>query len=328
MGPYARCGLPLVQACAQAGTDYLDLAGELLFVRACIDAAHQRAVATGARIVHSCGFDSVPSDLAVLILSERVHADGEGELTDTTLVVRGLKGGLSGGTIDSLRAEIDAVRADRKMAEQLADPYVLSPDRAAEPELGGEPDTTGVQHDGELGGWTAPFVMAPYNTRIVRRSNALQGWSYGRRFRYREVIGCGASVVSPAVALAVAGGTWAAAAGLAFPPARTLLDRLLPAPGSGPSARTRERGYFRLEVHTTTSTGARYVCRVSAQGDPGYAATAVMMGESTLCLAADTVALPRAAGVLTPATAMGGALVARLRAAGMVLTVDRVEHVS
>ncbi len=319
VGPYAKYGLPLVHACAAAGTDYLDLTGELLFVRESIDTAHRLAVDSGARIVHSCGFDSIPSDLGVLSLHERVQADGEGELTDTTLVVRALKGGLSGGTIDSLRTQIDAVSANRSLAKQLADPYALSPDRATEPRLADEADSVGVGRDSALGGWTAPFVMAPYNTRIVRRSNALLDWAYGRRFRYREVIGCGDSVVSPAVALAIAGGTWTAAAGLAFRPARRLVDRVLPDPGQGPSERARAKGRFTIEVHTTTTTGARYVANVAAKGDPGYAATAVMMGQSALCLALDPAALPQAAGVLTPATAMGAALTRRLQNAGMTI---------
>lgn len=111
VGPYLRYGLPLVRACADAGTDYADLTGEVLFVRASMAAAHDRAAGTGARIVHSCGFDSVPSDLAVLLLADRAAADGAGELTDVDLLVRSAKGGFSGGTIDSLRQQLREVRA-------------------------------------------------------------------------------------------------------------------------------------------------------------------------------------------------------------------------
>ncbi|WP_127782464.1 saccharopine dehydrogenase NADP-binding domain-containing protein [Rhodococcus sp. X156] len=321
VGPYAKYGLPLVRACAAAGTDYVDLTGEVLFVRDSMAAAHDVAARTGARIVHSCGFDSIPSDLGVLSLHEQVRADGAGELTDTTLVVKAARGGFSGGTIDSLRNQVDVVRTDPSLAEHVADPYAMSPDRAAEPQLGEEADQAFVRRDPEVGGWTAPFVMAQYNTRIVRRSNALQGWAYGRTLRYREVIGCGDSVVSPGAALAIAGGTWGAAAGLMFGPARWVLDRVLPSPGSGPSERAQRNGYFRMEVHTRTTTGRRYVCTVAAQGDPGYAATAMMMGESALCLALDRAQLPAAAGVLTPASAMGTALLDRLRRAGMTFDV-------
>jgi short subunit dehydrogenase-like uncharacterized protein len=165
--------------------------------------------------------------------------------------------------------------------------------------------------------WIGPFVMAGINTRVVRRSNALQDWAYGRRFRYREVTGFGSGLTSPAKAVATTAGLGAVAAGLAFGPSRSLLGRVLPSAGEGPSEKARDSGFFRIEIHTRTSGGARRVCRVAAQGDPGYAATSVMLGESALCLALDGERLPSRAGVLTPATAMGGALVDRLRAAGM-----------
>jgi short subunit dehydrogenase-like uncharacterized protein len=321
VGPYLRYGLPLVEACAQAGTDYADLTGEVLFVRQSIDRFHAEAVASGARIVHSCGFDSIPSDLAVLLAAEQARADGEGELEDTTLLVRSMKGGVSGGTVDSARAQLEQVAVDPAVKRLVADPYALSPDRAAEPDLGDESDRIGVTQ--ELGGWTAPFVMAPFNTRIVRRSNALQDWSYGRRFRYREVMSTGNGVFAPALAVGTALGLGAFTAGMAFGPTRSLLDRVLPAPGDGPSEKTRSSGHFRLEVHARTSTGATYVSTVSAKGDPGYAATAVMQGESALCLALDGERTPAAGGVLTPATAMGTALADRLRSAGFVLSVSR-----
>lgn len=324
VGPYAKYGLPLVEACARAGTDTCDLTGEVLFVRQCIDRVQHTAVATGSRIVNACGFDSIPSDLAVLATAERARADDQGELTDTTLALTSARGGVSGGTIDSLRNQVDEARADPALQRLVSDPYSLSPDRAAEPDLGRQPDAE-VGQDPRLGGWYGPFVMGPFNTRIVRRSNALQGWSYGRRFRYREVQAVGGSVVAPALAVGLAAGLRASMAGLSFPPTRAIMDRVLPAPGQGPGERTRRTGHFRLEVHALTSTGARYATVVAAQGDPGYAATSVMLGESALCLALDRERLPAAAGVLTPATAMGGALADRLRAAGFTLEVIRTD---
>src|SRR5699024_43510 len=128
VGPYARYGLPLVRACAEAGTDYVDLTGEVLFHRESIDRHHETARRTGARIVHSCGFDSVPSDLGVYELYRTVAADGAGELGDTTLVVSDLRGGISGGTVDSLRMQIDAMRNDRQARRTGLNPYALSPD--------------------------------------------------------------------------------------------------------------------------------------------------------------------------------------------------------
>lgn len=322
VGPYARHGLELVGACARAGTHYADLTGEVLFVRDSIVGWHATADATGARIVHACGFDSVPSDLAVLTLAERAALDGAGELTDTTLVLRSAKGGVSGGTVDSLRNQVDMVRDDRALGRVLRDPYALSPDRAAEPDLGDERDQMGVARDERLGIWTGPFVMASFNTRIVRRSNALREWAYGRRFRYREVVGFGSGPAGGLLAGAMAAGIATTVAGLAFPPARALLDRVLPAPGDGPTEQQRRAGHFRFDAHTRTSTGARYRAVVAAQGDPGYAATAVMLSEAALALACDGDRLPDRAGVLTPATAIGAVLADRLRAADFRITVD------
>jgi short subunit dehydrogenase-like uncharacterized protein len=319
VGPYARYGGPLVEACARTGTHYLDLTGEVLFHRHVIDTLDEVARASGARVVPSCGYDSIPSDLGVLLLAEQARADAEGTLGETTAVAT-LRGGISGGTVDSLRAQVDAVAADRSLAAVVADPYCLSPDREAEPPLGATPDRAGVSR-GPDGGWTGPFVMAQYNTRIVRRSNALQGWAYGRELRYQERMGFGSGLLSP-VAAAVGVATLAVAEpAMGFRPTRALLDRVLPDPGSGPGEQTRARGWFRMDVSTTTTTGARYRAVVAGPGDPGYAATAVMMGQSALCLALDE--LPDGSGVLTPATAMGDALVARLRAQGLELSVTR-----
>lgn len=321
VGPYAKYGRALAHACAAAGTDYVDLTGEVLFVRQSIDENHELARSTGARLVHSCGFDSIPSDIGVHLLHERVRADGAGELTDTTTVLTAMKGGASGGTIDSLRHQIDTIRKDRALRRRVLDPYALSPDRAAEPELGRQPDLVlarGAAIGPNLRGTLAPFVMAPYNTRIVRRSNALRGHAYGRRFRYQEAMRVRPPVLSPVLAAGVAAGLGVLVAGLATPPTRYVLDRLLPKPGQGPSERDRERGHFTFDIFAITTSGARYTARFSAKGDPGYKATALMLGESALALALDRDALPPSGGgVLTPATALGDALVARLRDAGV-----------
>jgi short subunit dehydrogenase-like uncharacterized protein len=324
VGPYEKYGLPLVQACARAGTDYADLTGEVLFVRRTLDTVDAVAQGTGARIVHSCGFDSVPSDLGVLLLHEQATADGEGELEDTTLVVTQLRGGVGGGSIDSARSTVTAVVADRSRLSVLTDPYALSPDRASEPEAGAVSDRVGIRRDHVRDRWLGPFVMAPYNTRVVRLSNALQAWAYGRRFRYREYSSYGSGALAPVRAAAMGLGLAGFAVGLALPPTRAVLDRVLPRPGEGPDSATLERGRFRMEIDTRTSTGARYRAVVAANGDPGYTATAVMLGESALCLAFDRDRLPARRGVLTPATAMGDVLVDRLRAAGFTMTVARL----
>lgn len=319
VGPYAKYGRRLAHACAKAGVDYVDLTGEVLFVRDSIDENHDLAAKTGARIVHSCGFDSVPSDLGVHVLHKAAHE----ELTDTLLVVTSMRGGVSGGTIDSMRAQLDEMRADKRKRKIATSPYSLSPDRAAEPDLGRQSDSETIPAsaaDPRLKGRLAPFFMASYNTRIVRRSNALRGFEYGRRFRYREAMRVG----SPLAAVGVQAGLGALLVGMTLPPTRFLLDRLLPKPGAGPSESVRRNGHFTTDFFTTTVSGARYHARIRAKGDPGYAATAVMLGESALSLLDADALPPSPGGVLTPATALGDVLVERLRGAGFEIRARKV----
>ena len=297
VGPYWPRGVRLVDACIAAGAHYADLTGEMLFARASVE-RHKQAEQAGAKIVLSCGFDSIPSDLGVLMLHEAA-----GELDDTTLVVKALKGGPSGGTLASLKGQIDEARKDSASRRLMTDPYALGGEGPKERDL------RSVKKDPDHG-WIGPFVMATYNTRIVRRSHALL--DYGPRFRYREVSAYG----NPVTAVAMTAGLGGLAAGLALKPTRLLLDKVLPDPGQGPSEKSRASGYFKMQIH-----GAGRRATVAAKGDPGYAATAVMLGESALCLALDKDRMPERGGVLTPATAMGGALVERLRAAGMTLEV-------
>ena len=331
VGPYARYGEQVVRAAAEEGTHYADLTGEVLFVRWTLDQVAARARETGARIVHSCGFDSIPSDLGVLLTAERAAADGQGTLTDAMLAVKSLKGGISGGTIDSLRHQVLTAGHDPVAQRVLRDPYALSPRRADEPAVPrtGPVVSRGmrrwlpVERDPRTGRWTGPFVMADYNTRLVRLSNTLSGWSYGRAFAYREVTDFGRGPGAPLLAAGMAIGLGALAGGMAWAPSRAVLDRFLPTPGEGPSARQRASGRFRLEISGTTTTGARYRTTVAAEHDPGYGGTAILFAQSALCLAFDGPRLPDRAGVLTPATAMGDALVHRLRAQGFTFQVER-----
>lgn len=331
VGPYTRYGLPLVGACAAAGTDYADLTGEAMFVRNSIDLYHKQAADTGARIVHACGFDSIPSDLNVYALYEAARDDGTGELGNTDYVVR-FSGALSGGTMASGMEMMQTASSDPHARRRITDPYTLSTDRSAEPDLGRQPDLPwrrGRDIAPELDGvWTAGFMMAPYNTRIVRRSNALLDWAYGRKFRYTEHMSVGSSFAAP-VASAMVTGVINGMFGLGnryfrlLP--RQLVERLAPKPGTGPSAAARERGYYRADTYTTTTTGARYVATMAQQGDPGYKATAVLLGESGLALALDRDKLSDLRGVLTPVAAMGDALLARLPAAGVSLETSRLK---
>ncbi|MCU1537836.1 MAG: Saccharopine dehydrogenase L-glutamate-forming [Humibacillus sp.] len=331
VGPYAAYGKEVVRACAEEGTHYADLTGEVLFVRWSLDEVDARARETGATIVHACGFDSIPSDLGVLVTAERAAADGAGLLTETTLLVRSMKGGFSGGTIDSARQQAITARSDAGARCTLSDPYGLSPSRELEPSGGGRGRRGGIvgrlrtlvpiDRDGS-GRWTGPFVMAGFNTRIVRLSNALSDWAYGRDFRYREVTDFGSSLLSPVLAGGTAVGLGAVVTGFAFGPTRAVLDRLLPKPGEGRDEATRASGRFRMEVRARTTSGVRYRTKVGADHDPGYGGTAIMLGQAALSLAFDGEAgAPRRSGVCTPATAMGDVLVDRLREHGFTFEV-------
>lgn len=334
VGPYARYGKQVVRAAAEHGTHYADLTGEVLFVRWSMDEVDAIARRSGARIVHSCGFDSIPSDLGVLLTAMRAAAEGQGTLGDTTLVVRSLIGGISGGTVDSLRQQMIMVNEEPALRRVLADRHAFSPRREEEPASGPRRrvGTVGrlrrlvtAERDPVTGHWTGPFLMAGYNTRLVRLSNTLTDWSYGRDFRYREMTDYGAGPTGrlrAALTGLVIGGV---GAGLSWGPTRTVLDRVLPRPGQGPSERRRAGGRFHVEITAVTSTDARYRTTVAAEHDPGYDGTAIMLGQSALCLALDTQDLPVRAGVLTPATAMGQALVDRLRAQGFTVEVERLE---
>ena len=332
VGPYTRYGVALVAACAAAGTDYADLTGETMFIRDSIDLHHKQAVDTGARIVHSCGFDSVPSDLTVYALYRRAAADGAGDLGDTNFVLRSFAGGVSGGTAASMLEVLQTASENPQARAAMTDPYTLSPDRGAEPEFGAQSDVRwrrGGEIAPELAGyWTGAFAMAAPNTRIVRRSNALLDYAYGRRFEYAEQMSLGRSVAAPVAAAAVTGvNALVLNLGGRFfnrlP--RGLVERLLPAPGTGPDERTRARGHYRVETYTTTSSGARYVATMAQQGDPGYQATAVLLGECGLALALDRDKLSDLHGVLTPAAAMGEALLHRLPAAGVTLDAAKLD---
>lgn len=319
VGPYIRYGFDLADACAETGTHCADLTGEVLFARECIDRLDGPARATGARLVNSCGFDSIPSDLSVLMAYEYAREHDLGELEEVTLYVMDMKGGLSGGTVDSARATAERLRTNPSLRRILRDPYALSPDRAHEPSDSG-PATTTLAYSREVGGWVGPFIMADHNVKVVRRSNALLDWAYGRKFRYREVVNHGAGPLAPGAALGTAVGLRGIFVGMALSPTRAILDRLLPAPGEGPSRQQREAGRFLTEVRADTTSGRTIVVRFGARADPGYLATSMMLGESALCLALDGPKLPDRAGVLTPATAMGDALVDRLRTAGFLAT--------
>ncbi|MFB1481129.1 trans-acting enoyl reductase family protein [Corallococcus sp. RDP092CA] len=323
VGPYARYGHELVAACVRAGTDYCDLTGEVQFMRRTIDAHDARARETGARIVHTCGFDSIPSDLGTLMVQDYMREKHGGHCDQVRFHLLRMRGGFSGGTIASMMDTLAAVKAEPSLKKVLTSAHALDP----EPSQGTqeERDLSTVRRSRDTGTWTGPFVMASVNTRVVRRSNALLGFPWGRDFFYSEVSDFGPGPRGLALAVATTAGLGGFMALSNVDVARELLEKhVLPAPGQGPSATVRERGLFEVrllgEGHSPKS-GQRVKVegKVAAKGDPGYAATARMLAESALCLAFDP--LPKRGGVLTPASAMGMVLVERLRRAGMTFEV-------
>ncbi len=326
VGPYSKHGEELVAACVDAETDYCDLTGETPFIRTMIDRHHERARADGTRIVHCCGFDSIPSDLGVLMMHDAMAGRFSTGLETVTFVLAGSRGGFSGGTVASLVHVVEQAASDRSVRRIVADPYALNPEGEREGPDG--PDQAGPRFDRELGRWTGPFVMAPINTRVVRRTNALLGWPYGRQFRYAEVTGFPPGLKGRAMATLAAAGQGAFVAALSWSPTRALLTRtVLPSPGSGPGREARERGFFTIRLYAEGrggdgGTSPRLVGRVEGRSDPGYGETAKMLGESALCLALDGAGLDSPGGVLTPAAAMGRTLLGRLRRAGMVYEVE------
>ena len=322
VGPYTLYGSNLVAACVDAGTDYCDLTGETQFVRKMIDAHHTRAEASGARIVHCCGFDSIPSDLGTFMV-ETAMRERHGRPARVVRCLQASNGfAVSGGTVASMLESAREATTDRDVRRVLADPYSLVP--------GGERsrdqrDQLGVRWDPDFDQWSGPFALATTNSRVVMRSNALLGYAYGRDFRYGEAMSAGKGARGWLQATGMAVGTVAFFTAAAIPPTRWLLEKtVLPAPGDGPSKEARERGRFTTRfVAIADGDGerpgtTRLFGAVHGMQDPGYGETAKMLSEAALCLALDE-RVPKRGGILTPAACMGGPLIERLRAAGMKL---------
>lgn len=324
VGPFAKYGSELVAACATHGTDYCDITGEAHWIRAMIDAHEEAARESGARIVHCCGFDSIPSDLGVLVMQEAFRARHGVPAGEIKFRVRRVKGKFSGGTFASMLAAVEAASKDPAVRRALGHPYSLNP---AGEQTGPPPtDPRGPGFDQDVNAWVAPFVMAAINTKIVRRSNALMNYRYGKAFRYGEGVMTGQGAAGMLRAAAMSGVLAGFMGLLLLPPTRSLLGKsVLPQPGEGPNREERENGMFdiRLVALHPDDRSVRLRGRVSADRDPGYGATCRMLGESAVCLAMDAEPRGKAGGFWTPASCMGQSLVQRLeRSAGMRFEVE------
>jgi short subunit dehydrogenase-like uncharacterized protein len=310
VGPYQIYGSAMVAACAAAGTDYVDLCGEPAWMRGMIDAHEETARSSGARIVFSCGFDSIPFELGVLAVQRAAEAADGAPLKRVKALVLKLRGSFSGGTLASLRATV-AAAADPAVRALLTDPFSLTPGFRG-PE---QPDTTAPQLDEALGVWLAPFLMATINTRNVHRSNYLQGHRYGADFNYEEMLVAGPGPQGEATAKAIA----SANAGLAKADG--------PKPGEGPSLAEREAGSYELlflgsAPSGSTPSGTTFRAVVTGDRDPGYGSTSKMVAETALCLLSETDGA--GGGIWTPGAVMGERLTERLvKHAGLTVTVTR-----
>lgn len=328
VGPYGRYGTDLVAACVEHGTDYCDLTGEVTWIRKMIGRFHEEARRSGARIVHCCGFDSIPSDLGTLMVQTEALETLGRPCEHVSFYLLGGSGGFSGGTLASMVDTFEEATRDGEARAVLADPYSLNPpDRREGPDSGSQQS---ARFDETIDAWTAPFVMATINEKIVRRSNALLEDRYGRDFRYGESIRTGSGASGAATAWGTTLGLGAFTGAMAVGPLRRGLERFVfPEPGEGPSREEIESGGFKIELRGrgTDEAGDPFELRgtVAADRDPGYGATSTMFVESGLCLASSEADSVQTGGILTPASAMGMPLVERLREAGHTYEVERID---
>jgi short subunit dehydrogenase-like uncharacterized protein len=295
VGPYQLYGSELVAACAAGGTDYLDLCGEPLWMRQMIDAHEATAKSSGARIVFSCGFDSIPFELGVFFCEAAAKKTFGAPVSRVKGRVRDMKGGPSGGTVASIKATFMTAARDLSLVSMLQDPFVLTPGF----EGPDQPRGNRPKLDEDIGSWTAPFGMATINTRNVHRSNMLMGFPYGKDFVYDEMVVTGAGEQGEAEARRLFAASKAERTGAGGPK-----------PGEGPSKEERESGLYDLMFVGLAPDGRQVRVSVKGDRDPGYGSTSKMISESAVCLLRDVPEVP--AGIWTPGAAMGNHLIKRL----------------
>ena len=304
VGPYQLYGEPLLGLCASLGTDYVDLCGESVWMRHMIDKHQNAAQESGARIVFSCGFDSIPSDLGIFRL-QSLAIEKTGKPCHTINGrVRALSGTFSGGTAASIQASYKAAASDPETYKLAVDPFSLVPDYDGVE----QPDGDTIHYSDELKSWVTPFIMAAINTRNVHRSNALLGFKYGKDFAYDEMMLTGDGEKGEAIAKHVASD-------------KSMVGPDAPKPGEGPSKEEREAGFYDIAYIGTTVDGDKMVLGVKGDRDPGYGSTCKMLSESAICLIKDASDTP--GGIWTTAPAMGNNLIARLeKNAGLSFTLE------
>lgn len=311
VGPYALYGEPLIKACCSQGTDYCDLTGEPQWIAKMLRRYEPVAKISGARIVHSCGFDSIPSDLGLYYLQQRAKERLGQTCPTVKMRVKAMKGSASGGTIASMLNLVKEAIADPSLRKMLANPYALCP--PDHPFKARQFNLKSAKHDDDIDAWIAPFVMAAINTRIVHRSNALLDSEYGENFLYDEAMVMGKDTKGSINATLMSLGLGGFMVAAALPPTRWFMEKLvLPKPGEGPSPKAQKEGFFDLRFVGKTAQGQEIRAKVTGDRDPGYGSTAKMLAQAAVCLAKDISKDDKKGGFWTPASAFGETLIPRL----------------
>jgi len=285
-----------------------------------IGAYAEQAAASGARIVHCCGFDSIPSDLGVWFLQQQAMTHFGEPCTTVKMRVKAMRGAASGGTVASMVNIVREAAKDPAMRKELSNPYSLVMPAPATTVR--QTNVSAATFDKDFKAWAAPFVMAAVNTRVVHRSNAISGLAYGAKFRYDEAMLMGKGFSGRMRATSFAAGLGGFLVATAIAPTRWLLEKtILPAPGDGPSPAAQEKGFFDFRFVGRTEDGRELRVKVTGDRDPGYGSTGKMLGEAAACLAHDVSKADVAGGFWTPSVAMGAKLVDRLtKHAGLTFT--------
>lgn len=311
VGPYALYGEPLIKACVSQGVDYCDLTGEPQWINKMLKAYEQEAKASGARIVHCCGFDSIPSDLGVYYTQQLSQKNYGTFSSKIKMRVKKLKGGASGGTIASLLNITREAAKNPLLRKELKNPYsICSPEQQYHVR---QHNIGKAEYDEDVSAWLSPFVMAAINTRIVHRSNSLLNSAYGSEFYYDEAMMTGDGSKGKQRARNMIWGLNAFMIAAAIAPTRWVLEKfILPKPGEGPTPEEQENGYFEFIFVAETDAGEKTKTIVTGDKDPGYGSTAKMLGQAALCLAFDIDHSEKKGGFWTPSTVFENKLIERL----------------
>lgn len=311
VGPYALYGEPLLKTCVALGTDYCDLTGEVQWIAKMLERYESQAKVSGARIVNSCGFDSLPSDLGVYFLQQHAQQKFAERCSSIKMRVKKMKGAASGGTVASMTNIFKEVASNPSLRKLLANPYAICP--ADHGNKVRQNSMNRPQYDGDFNSWVAPFVMAVINTRIVHRSNALVAGGYSQHFEYDEAMLTGKGILGGTMATTVGAGLGGFAMAAVLPPTRWAMEKfILPKPGEGPSQDAQEKGFYDLRFYGKTDSGQEIRVKVTGDQDPGYGSTAKMLAQAAACLAQDISKDSVPGGFWTPASIFGDRLIKRL----------------